>query len=338
MTGLKVALSYVMLENPGSGFLNLFRLRGAVGWSGLQPNQNQALQSLRPVTATTRFGDVAAVTLLNLGNDELKPERSREFELGFDLGLLGDRIDFQGTYYKKRTTDALIRRPLPGSLGATATRTENLGEVSNEGIEIQLNALVVDRPDFSWDVGLSVWGNKNRLVKLAEGVPPVTGFGFQNREGLPLFNMFWPALLSFDDANADGIISPSEIVVSDTAVSGGSPSPVRGATFTTSLSLFDNKLRIGALADYRGGFNSLNVSDLFMCSFNQNCRQVNDPSSSLEDQAKAVAGSRGIFGSYWEKADFLKIREASISYELPQRWARAARASRLSVTLTGRKD
>jgi len=109
----KVALSYVMLENPSSGFLNLFRLRGAVGWSGLQPGANAALLFLNPVTATTAFGDVATVTLGGLGNEDLKPERSREVELGFDLGLLGDRIDLQGTYYKEEDN----RRPHRGRSG-----------------------------------------------------------------------------------------------------------------------------------------------------------------------------------------------------------------------------
>jgi TonB-linked SusC/RagA family outer membrane protein len=331
----KAAISFVVLEDRGSGFMNLFRVRGALGWSGLQPGANAALQFFNPVTATTAFGDVATVTLGGLGNDLLKPERSREIELGFDLSLVGSRVDFQGTYYKKNTTDALINRPLPGSLGATATRTENLGEVSNEGVELQLNALVVDGQNFSWDVGISVWGNKNRLVELGEGVPPVTGFNFQNREGLPLFSLFERALLSYEDTNGDGIITPSEIVVSDTVVSGGSPAPVRGATFNTSINLFSNRVQISGLADYRGGFNSLNVNDLFQCAFTQNCTQLNAPSPSLEDQAKAVAGPQAP-GSYFEKADFLRIREASIAFELPRRWAQAVRANHLRLTITGR--
>ena len=70
-----------------------------------------------------------------LGNRELKPERSTELELGFDVTAFDSRISAEVTRYKKSSKDALISRILPPSLGTGATsRLENLGEVQQPGL------------------------------------------------------------------------------------------------------------------------------------------------------------------------------------------------------------
>jgi hypothetical protein len=99
--------------------------------------------------------------------------------------------------------------------------------------------------------------------------------------------------------------------------------------------MLGNRLRIGLLGEYKGGFVSHNVNSLFQCAFQVNCRALHDPSSSLEDQAKAVAGPRA-FGAYGEDATFVRLREASIAYDFSPRIARLVRANSATVVLTGR--
>jgi hypothetical protein len=101
------------------------------------------------------------------------------------------------------------------------------------------------------------------------------------------------------------------------------------------LSLFKNKIRIGSQLDYKGGFVSLNVNDLFQCAFQVNCRANHDPAASLEDQAKAAAGPRA-FGAYFENAEHIRLREASITYTASDKFARALGARSMNITLTGR--
>ncbi|MGE0555555.1 MAG: TonB-dependent receptor, partial [Gemmatimonadales bacterium] len=244
------------------------------------------------------------------------------------------RLNLELTYYHKRTTDALVSRNLPGSLGTVAARFENLGEVENQGVEVALNARVIERPNLHWDLGLRASGNRNRLISLG-GVPPIRGFGFAHVEGYPLYGLWNLGLESFDDANGDGIIVPSEIAITDTAVFGGSSVPTRSLSLTTTLSLWGDRLRLGGLVDYRGGHVNQNVGEVFRCSFFSMCEVANDPDASLEEQAKALAGGAAQ-GAWIEDASFIKLREAYVSLALPARWAGAMGARTASLTLTAR--
>lgn len=332
----KIAASYVAFERNDGLWLNQVRLRGALGESGQQPGAAAAVTYLTPTTSTVfGQGDVPSVTFGALGNSNIKPERSREIEGGFDVTTLRNRVSAVVTYYSKRTTDALINRPLPGSLGAGAARVENVGVVTNKGLEVSLNARVLDRDDLRYDLGVEASWNKNELESLAEGIPPLTGFGFQNRPGYPLFGLWWPRLKSFNDANGNGVIEPSEVTVTDTAVFNGSTVPTRTITASNSIGLFRDRLRVTALVDLRGGYVSHNVNNLFQCAFVQNCAALHVKGYDLEEQAKAVAGPRA-FAAYAEKADFIKLREISASYSIPASWLRYAKVSQATVVFTAR--
>ncbi|MEO8448895.1 MAG: SusC/RagA family TonB-linked outer membrane protein [Gemmatimonadota bacterium] len=332
----KVSGSWVALENRENGLLNSFRLRAAYGTSGQSPRPLDALTYDAPVTASI-FGqaNTPGVVLGALGVDGLKPERSREIEAGFDAGLFSNRINFELTLYDKKTTDALVARPLAPSAGAGQSRIENVGTVSNKGIEISVNARVIDKKSFTWDVQLEASGNRNRLVALNNGVAPITAFGNKNGPGYPMFGLWWPTMLSFSDKDNNGFIDPSEVVISDTAVFLGSTVPTRTLAINTAISLFNNKLRIGGQIDYRGGFVSHNVNDLFQCAFQVNCRMVNDPTATLDEQARAVAGARA-FGAYAQNAEHARLRELSLQYNASTRMARMVGARSMNVVLTGR--
>ena len=335
----KASVSFIALDDPDAGWINSLRLRGAFGQSGLQPDANAALRFLLPVTSSILVGDQTtsrpSVTIGGLGNIELRPERSTEYEGGFDATVLDNRVDIQFTYYNKSTTDALVNRELPGSLGATQTRVENLGEVMNQGVEVSVDARLIEREDLSWSVAITGAKNSNELIELGEGVTPLQGFGYKQAVGFPLYGLWWPRLESWEDANGDGIIVPSEVVVSDTAVFNGSTIPTQNLQVGTSLSLWSGRVEVGGLVDYQGGYVSHNVNTLFQCAFVQNCRDLNDPNAPLEAQAKAVAGSRA-FGAYAEDASFLKVREAHIRLNTPAAWAQRIGARSASLILTGR--
>ncbi|MEW5918047.1 MAG: TonB-dependent receptor, partial [Gemmatimonadota bacterium] len=128
----KVAVSYVMREGDRAGWLNHLRVRAAFGASGQAPTPSAALTQLVPTTSSVfSIGDVPSVTFGALGNDHIKPERTREVEGGVDVTALRNRLSLSVTYYDKRTSDALVSRALPGSLGAGSARMENVGVVSN---------------------------------------------------------------------------------------------------------------------------------------------------------------------------------------------------------------
>lgn len=338
----RASVSWLVSEEPFFGeasFLTELRLRGAIGASGVQPVDTAAVRFLNPVAISNNVDNENGITLGNLGNPDLKPERSREIELGFDVGFFDSRIGLEFTYYDKLTSDALILRRLAPSIGATFARFENIGSVRNSGVEVGINALVIRSRAATWNVSLSGSYNRDNLRTLGEGVAPIVLGDQRHVPNYPLGGYWAPPILSFSDANGDGIIASSEIVVGDTAVFLGRALPNKELSLNTGLSLFNGRIRVGGQLDYRGGHKLQNLTEDFRCSAFTNCRALYDPSAPPEAQAAAVArvfDPSATIAGFVEDADFLKLRELSLTFFAPDRWARTFRAERLSLTLTGR--
>ena len=341
----KAQVSWVASDEtffPKPAWLDQLRLRTAVGESGVRPGTNDALQFFsggNAATARLAAADVPGLALNAPGNANLKPETTREFEAGVDGSFLGSRLNVELTYYAKRSKNALIARVLPPSLGTGATtRFENLGAVTNKGFEALVNTQLVQRRAFGWDLTLAGSTNANKLVDLG-GVPPQIGATIQQRAGYPL-NGYWQRKFTYADANNDGLIASGELTVEDSATFVGYSIPRYEATLTNGFDLFNRALRIQALVDYKGGHYLYNNTERFKCIDAANCRGRVDPSAPLMEQARAIAGavhpSRTLYG-FMEKADFVRFRELSLTYNAPDGWVqRFARIRGLGATLAAR--
>lgn len=342
------SVSYVISEEPWfprTDAVSSLRLRTAYGKSGQRPSFRDAITFFNTQTVTTSAGDVAGIVVGGTGNADLRPEVSSEFEIGFEAGLLGDRLSLDFTTYSKKTDDLLIAKPLPPSLGLTPTQFSNLGSSKNSGIEVQLSGRVFEMQRARLDFNLAASTNRNRLVSLG-GQEPIT-FGRQRHvEGYPLGG-YWQNAYTFADKNGDGIISrvncpgqtqitggPACELTLDTLSFLGSPLPTRDASFNPRLTLYD-VVEIGALIDYRGGFKQYNNTARFRCAFG-NCIESYDKKQPLWKQARDLALFMGTDAGYVENSDFTKLRELSVSLLAPRSWATAARASEMRLTLAGR--
>jgi TonB-linked SusC/RagA family outer membrane protein len=339
----KASVSWLVSEEPffsRDGFLNTLRLRGAFGVSGQQPGTTDALRYFTPVAGKRAGVAGTGITFGSLGNQELKPERSRELEVGFDATVLDERVSLEFTYYNKRTRDALVQRNVAPSLGASEFQFFNLGEVKNYGFEVAINTRLVDSRSVAWDLALSGSVYDNELVELGEGVEPIiVDVYLQQRhvEGYPLGGYWARPILGFGDANSNGIIEADEISVGDEAVFRGRAMPNKEASLNSALTLFDGRIRLGTQFDYRGGHYLDNAIESFRCTPMLNCRGAVDKTAPLEEQAKAQAVlHEATEWGYYEPAWFIKLRELSLTFFAPDSWARRFRASRLSLTLAGR--
>jgi TonB-linked SusC/RagA family outer membrane protein len=339
----KASVSWLISDEPffpKSGFLSLLRLRAAFGASGRQPQAQDALTFLTPTSAAVAGVSTSAVTFGGLGLKDLKPERSQEFEAGIDAQFFNDRFNVELTGFTQKTRDALIGRILAPSLGASNgilnQRIENLGRLSSRGLELTLNGRTVNTRALTWDFQLSGSLIRNRLEELGAGIPPVVNGIQRHTPGYPLGGFWELPIKSFADANDDGIIDPSEVVVGDTAEFAGSPTPTREASLGTTVALANGRVRLQGQLDYKGGFVQYNLTEVFRCTATgNNCRGINDPSASLFEQARAVARrflSPSTNWGYIEDAEFLKLRELSVSWVVPERWAHAFGASALTLT------
>ncbi|MDQ6831563.1 MAG: SusC/RagA family TonB-linked outer membrane protein [Gemmatimonadota bacterium] len=340
----KVSASWILSDEtffPKPNWLNLFRLRSAYGLSGVRPGNTDALQFFQTNIARLSGTDNVGEIIQQPGNFNLKPETTTEVEAGFDLNTLNSRLNFEFTYYNKNSKDALIQQILAPSAGNGAvSQFYNLGKVTNKGFEALMSAQLIQRPSFGLDVTLSGSHNSNKLVTLGS-VPPIIGATVQQRAGYPL-NGYWQRPYTYSDANGDGRIAPSEVTVQDSAAFLGYSIPPNEATLSTGIDLFKRVLRVQALVDYKGGHKLYNNTERFKCTDAVNARSRNDVSAPLFDQARCsaaaeVAGTSRTLAGYFEKADFWRLRELSLTYNAPDRWAqRFFRSRKLSATLSAR--
>jgi TonB-linked SusC/RagA family outer membrane protein len=337
----KASVSWLMSDEPffHAGAINTLRLRAAYGASGQQPGTTDALRFFNPVAGKKGGVGTTGLSFASLGNADLKPERSREFEIGLDAGLFKDRLSVELTYYSKLTKDALISRSIAPSLGGGSSQFVNLSRIRNRGFELAISTRIIDKPSMAWDVTLSGSTTHNKILDLGAGVSPIfVGFYQQHRTGYPAGG-YWAPLVSFNDANGDGIIDLTEVSLSDSAVFRGSAIPTREASLNSDFAIFGGKVVLGTQFDYRGGHLVDNSLEQFRCFSILICRGDYDRTAPLEEQALAQAtflpgGGNSV--AFLEPGWFIKLRELSLTFEAPERWARAIRANRLSLTLAGR--
>ena len=325
----KLSASWVISEEsffPATSFLSQLRLRMAYGASGVQPGTTAAVEYYTTAQYVGESGEESGLIYSALGNRRLKPERSTEIEFGADIMLWDGRVNLEVTRYDKHSRDALISRTLPPSLGTGATtRFENLGHVRNWGWEALLHAQLIRTPSFGWDLLVNASTNDNELVDLG-GVPPIISTTQQNREGYPLFG-WWSREITWEDKDGNGIITYhsdpalSEITVADEPTFQGYSLPRHQVSTTTGFDFFGDRLRLAALFDYQGGHLIYNNTERIRCASRNNCRGLIDTKAPLWEQARTVAVRQfgtGVLGGFFEKGDFIRWRELSLTYRLPE--------------------
>lgn len=336
----KASVSWVASEEsffPDLSFVNMLRLRGAWGASGRQPDNDAAIQTLS-VDAIVDPEDVivSGVNLGAAGNVLLKPERSAEFEAGFDADLFSGRAGLEFTWFKRVTTDIIVEEPLPPSLGSSTNRDQNLGEAETSGFEIGLGGTVFTTDDFEWDVNVSGSKLSSKVNEL--GLVGVDFIGTTTRQapGFPLGAAFdYP--YTWDDTNGDGMIAAGEVTIGPERVFIGAGLPQRELSLSSTFR-FRDIIQVYALVDHQGDYISYNNTEGFRCQF-RTCRARQDVTAPLWDQARHVARDLAAtstqFG-YRENGTFTKLREVSVTFFLPQSLAARIRSNNATLTLSGR--
>ena len=355
----KIQGSWVMSDEsffPKFSWLDQFRPRVAFGAAGVQPGATSSLQTVATSTVNVTNIDRPGLRASALGNPDLRPEKSTELEAGFDSRILHDRVNVEFTYYNRKTRDALIAQPNAGSAASsggnfsTTTVLKNLGSVENSGYELQVTTTILDRKYLGWDMTISGSHNSNKIASLGldtQGKPnPTIGTGTtRDSLGLPV-NAYTFIPFTYNDANGDGLISASEVTVGSTVEYRGYSLPRDLVSIQNGFDLFNRKLRINALIDYKGGASLYNSTYQFQCQQSPNpCYDISNPDASLYRQARSVAETQGTVingtkvtttGGFLENAQFWRLREVSGTITLPQSIATRARAHDVSLTFAAR--
>lgn len=342
----KVSTSWVVSEMGfwGVDFIDSFRIRAAYGESGQQPDGFAALRSF-----TTRASPSGSATLTpdSPGNSALGPERGVEIEAGFDASLWDGRVAVDFTYYDQTTKDAIVGRNVAPSTGFTENQFVNIGQINNRGIELGLNARLIESDGFDWDFNLNASTNTNVIEELGLDGFLQLGWTTRHQEGYPVGSMFAPQVIfaefeaGTDQINRDtmrcddGSGQPVECNP-DAWIFQGHPDPNYELSFGSSIHLGD-RLTIDALVQGKIGQSKYDLQGWWRyAAFQQTEINLFPRDHPITDVAEAQYGASGEFALWVNEASFLRFRELSMTYQLPDVMAQKLGSTRGSLSLSAR--
>ncbi len=222
--------------NDFSDIVNEFKIRASWGLTGNQAiSPYEFYPALSPVDYAFNEIPVQGYTQTQFVNNDLTWEKTEQWDIGIDLGLLDNRLNLTFDYYDKLTKDILLRLPIPSIIGLNPSY-QNAGEVSNKGWEIGINFRGGNK--LKYNIGVNGSRNKNVVENLLETGPYISGGGanqtFIIQEGMAM-NSLWgyhtdgffqsedevanyptyqsntkPGDVKYLDLNDDGKISPDD--------------------------------------------------------------------------------------------------------------------------------
>lgn len=161
------------MMKPISKILSDGKLRVSFGYAG--NNRVGDFASMAQINTTIndryQFGDILnpiGAYPSTVRNDELTWESTRTINLGADLGFLSNRIYFELDYYKRNTTNLLLKAAISTNSGF-GNMQRNVGEIQNEGFELSFNSINIKTRNFEWTSNFNISFNKNKILSFSSG-------------------------------------------------------------------------------------------------------------------------------------------------------------------------
>lgn len=328
------------MENMRDVVSNL-KVRASYGIIGNQDIDPYSTLALLGAT-TTYFGTSTGVTgywANTIATPDIKWEKTKQFDLGFDLSLYNNRIDLSVDYFDKKTSDALLRTNMPNYLGGTSYLV-NAGEVSNKGLDLSLTANIIRKNDFSWSTTLNGTYLKNEVKKLTKENPIIYGGSFQAiieqstiiKEGESIGSFFgyrWAGIDAegydtYHTANGSTTRNPSK----DDRVVLGKSTPDFTLGWNNAVSYKNWSLNAFFNASF--GVQRLNALRFAMNSMIGNSRMFTD-ADFLKEIGKTMPNPRvsnnqylGNSSKWVEDADYFRCENITLAYDIPKNVAKFA--------------
>ncbi len=298
---------------PLEGAVDAVKFRVAYGESGNQPLFGQ---KFTPLDATNNIGGIGGFTVpgnlqnANVAADDLRPERQREIEGGVDLALFRQRATLEFTVYQKSISDLLLTRRLAPSTGF-GQEIFNAGKLRTRGAEVSLGVVPVQTRDLTWVFRTNFFLSRSEITELPvpSFLPASAGFGvdlgsIRIQEGESATQIV---------GNVPGDNGPEEAKVGDV-------NPDFKVSFNNDISY--RGLNLYFLWDWQQGGDVVNLTRLLYDAggLTEDWDEPTQDGASTAGLDRLLAGPLvgGDTRIYVEPATFVKLRELTLSYQLPQ--------------------
>jgi TonB-dependent SusC/RagA subfamily outer membrane receptor len=289
-------------------FVNTLKLRAALGESGRAPSP---FASKRTWASTSGDDVQPAVILAELGNEDVGPERTEEFEYGFEGAFFDGRFSIDFTGYDQKTYDALLRLPRPASIGTEQAILTNLGRVDNWGLEFSWNASLMTSESFAWSVGGNYWQGENAIRSLG----PITDERLQDK---PVDAQFGDRVQNRSELGVRPVWEEEYI---------GPARPTQTWGLNTQMT-FAQRLTLDVLGEFQGGHvrQGGTARQNVRRRYWPMCQNVID-AVAAGDFSMYTAAELGLcsyrdagYGEWTQPGDFFRLRSVSLSYRVPDNW------------------
>jgi TonB-linked SusC/RagA family outer membrane protein len=329
-------------------WIDLLKLRVSYGLTG---NNDIDYYTQYGVYAPTQYNGSAGLRPDTPSNDYLSWEQSASWDVGIDFGFLKR---FTGTLdlYSRKTVDMLLDRPLSKTSGFN-DQTQNVGSLSNRGVELQLDAAIVNTKDWKWNAGFNLAHNKSEILDLDgdEMINNSDWTALKHIKGNSLYTYYVRDYYGVNPINGDALFVNEDGKLTNDFnqaryIEAGSPEPkLTGGLHTDvswkGLSLnilfegkFGNKILIGE--------NRYLHADGNQMSMNQSKSALNywkNPGDTGVNP-KPVAGIASNSYSnqtsrFIERGDFVRIKDVTLAYTLPAKWLQPTGLKNLRLYVSG---
>ena len=334
-------------------WLNDLKIRASYGVNGTLPSSYYGHLSLYGYG--NNYQEKPGSAPVSVPNPDLAWEKNKNFNIGFDARLF-DRLNVTFDYYTRRTSDLLQDVPTSMTVGFSSM-LKNVGEMKNQGVEVDINVDVFKHSQVRWNTGLALSHNSNKVTKLYEGKDIIDGSRI-TREGESYYSWWsreWAGVdpqtgeeqWVLNTKNEDGSINrgltknPAEaqrVII-------GKPDPKLTGGWRNSLSwkglelnmLFNFSLGGKVYDTYRTSFTD---TDGYSVWYNMSTDQLNrwqKPGDVTDVPRRINNYVWGNYGSsrFMKDLNYLRLKSLSLSYSLPQKWVNKAQLNNVRVFVSG---
>ena len=339
--------------NDKSSFIQYLKARVSWGLTGNGDIGNFA--SRTAIDGQRTYNQSPGLQIGRLGDPDLSWEETTQTNFGIDFGFFNRRLNISVDLYNKQTTDLLLNVPVPSTNGVLSV-LKNAGDMENKGLELTINSSNIQTDDFTWDTSLNFATNKNEVLRLGDDDADIIDAVNIARVGEAVSSFFIVEYAGVDPANGDALFYTNTLLADGSRdrsttnnfgdasrIIAGNPYPDITAGLTNSFRYqnFDLSFTFqgqwGASIYNNGGRYQSANGDFYDNQSKDQLNRWQQPGDITNVPQARFFGGNGTQTStrYLQDADFIRLRNLSIGYSLPQSLTEKLKLDRLRLYLTG---
>ena len=329
-------------------WLNLLKVRASYGING---NDGIGSYGQYGVYASSYYNGVQGLIPSTPANPDLSWEKNKSFNVGIDFGFL-HRVTGTLDFYTRKTTDMLLTKSQSSTSGFNSV-LDNIGSMRNTGVELQVDVNILQNKDWSWSAGFNLSHNKTKILELSgEEFLSASDSRLRHVVGKSMYTFYLYDYYGVNPVNGEALWVTEEGTLTNEFSKArryyaGTPEPKLTGGINTSVSYKDfslsvlgefkvgNKVFIGAEYSYLNS-DGTQMSMNQMTSALNYWKQPGDTGCNPKPIAGNATNSDNMNSDRWlEKGDYFRIKDVTLSYNLPKSIVKKAAMSNVRVYATG---